>query len=160
MMILNDNEPEAGAGFQYAGCQDRVLVETMRGLLLSLPTFGLYWCWAANRLRRHLWSSLRVLGGALEYRGSGAERLRGLALFVVSHVAFLAALLLVARLAGESAPHPLPTMIYLCFGLALLTLVPAALYRARRYRLRCTSWRGMTADLEGSGLSFALLWTL
>lgn len=121
-----------------------------RGALLELVTAGFYRFWLATDIRRHLWSHTIIGGDALEYLGTGRELLFG---FFFA-LAILAPVYLLYFLIGIEAEQ------YKAFASLPLFLFFAAfgqfaLYRARRYRLHRTSWRGLRFGMSGSGLAYA-----
>jgi uncharacterized membrane protein YjgN (DUF898 family) len=127
----------------------RGLVE--RGAALELVTFGFYRFWLATDIRRHLWSHTSIDGDAPEYTGRGRELLIGF-LFAL---AILIPLYLLYFLIGIEAERykqlsssPLLVLFYL-FG-------QFAIYRARRYRLTRTVWRGVRFWMDGSGWAYAM----
>jgi uncharacterized membrane protein YjgN (DUF898 family) len=129
-----------------------------RGAALEFVTLGFYRFWLVTDTRRHLWSNTQVDGDAAEYTGRGKELLIGF-LFAL---AILVPIYLLYFLAGLEAEHyrafasfPLIAFFYL-FG-------QFAIYRARRYRLTRTVWRGVRFWMDGSGWSYAgraTLWGL
>lgn len=130
----------------------------MRGALLELITVGFYRFWLATDIRRHLWRNTSVGGDALEYTGVGKELLIGalfaLAIFVpIYFIYFLIGLEAERAKAFASVP----------FGLFFYVFAQFAIYRARRYRLTRTIWRGVRFWMTGSGWSYAwrsFLWAL
>lgn len=48
-----------------------------KNYFLTLITIGIYRFWAATRLRRYLWSNIRIGGDGLEYTGTGRELFLG-----------------------------------------------------------------------------------
>ncbi|MBR0873462.1 DUF898 family protein [Bradyrhizobium tropiciagri] len=129
-----------------------------RGAGLELVTVGFYRFWLATDIRRHLWSNTHIDGDAPEYTGRGKELLIG---FLVA-LAILVPIYLGYFLVGIEAEHvrafasiPLVAFFYM-FG-------QFAIYRARRYRLTRTVWRGVRFWMSGSGWVYALkasLWGL
>ena len=122
-----------------------------RGAGLELVTFGFYRFWLATDIRRHLWSHTSVGGDAPEYTGRGRELLVGF-LFAL---AILAPIYIAYFLVGIEAERykafasiPLVLFFYL-FG-------QFAIYRARRYRLTRTVWRGVRFWMDGSGWAYAM----
>ena len=102
-------------------------------------------------MRRHLWANTVVDGDAAEYTGRGRELLIG---FLVA-LAILVPIYLGYFLIGLEAERyqafasiPLVVFFYL-FG-------QFAIYRARRYRLTRTVWRGVRFWMKGSGWIYAL----
>ena len=127
-----------------------------RGALLELVTFGFYRFWLTTDIRRHLWSNTEIDRDPLEYTGRGKELLLGflMALAVLVPVFLLYFLIGVAFERFKAfASLPLYAFFFL-FG-------QFAVYRARRYRLTRTIWRGVRFWMTGSGWSYAwrsLLW--
>jgi uncharacterized membrane protein YjgN (DUF898 family) len=129
-----------------------------RGAGLEFVTLGFYRFWLLTDIRRHLWANTLVDGDAAEYTGRGKELLIG---FLVG-LAILMPVYLGYLLVGIEAEHiqafasiPLIAFFYL-FG-------QFAIYRARRYRLTRTVWRGVRFWMSGSGWMYALqasLWGL
>ena len=129
-----------------------------RGAGLEFVTLGFYRFWLLTDIRRHLWANTLVGGDAAEYTGRGKELLIGflvaLAILVPVYVAYF--------VVGLEAEHiqafasiPLVAFFYV-FG-------QFAIYRARRYRLTRTVWRGVRFWMTGSGWKYALqasLWGL
>ena len=147
-----------------ASARNRLAYEGKRGALariavtnalLTMPTLGVYRFWGKARVRRYLWSRTSFLGDPLEYTGTGKELFLG----------FLAAVavigLLVAARSGVEwvfveKPLTLPVLDSIQ-AVALLFLIYVAAYRARRYRLTRTQWRGIRFAQDGSSLRYALL---
>lgn len=142
----------------FSGDRGDFLRLVMRGAVLELVTAGFYRFWLATDMRRHLWSNSSVAGEAAEYTGRARELLVG---FLVA-LAILAPVYLAYFLAGLAAEEitafasvPLVLFFYL-FG-------QFAIYRARRYRLTRTVWRGVRLWMTGSGWAYAAqaaLWGL
>jgi uncharacterized membrane protein YjgN (DUF898 family) len=129
-----------------------------RGAGLELITVGFYRFWLATDIRRHLWSHTSVDGDAAEYTGRGRELLIGflfaLAILVPIYVAYFIVGIEVERFKAF-ASFPLFLFFYV-FG-------QFAIYRARRYRLTRTVWRGVRFWMDGSGWAYAaraVLWGL
>src|SRR5580692_10547361 len=128
----------------------------MRGTGLELVTVGFYRFWLATDIRRHLWLNTDIGDYAAEYTGRGKELLLGFlfALAILVPIYLIYFLIgLEAERAKAFASLPLVLFFYL-FG-------QFAIYRARRYRLTRTVWRGVRFWMDGSGWAYAgqaLLW--
>jgi uncharacterized membrane protein YjgN (DUF898 family) len=129
-----------------------------RGAALELVTIGFYRFWLVTDIRRHLWSHTIVDGDAAEYTGRAKELLIGflfaLAILVPIYLAYFLISVEAERLKGF-ASFPLIVGFY-AFG-------QFAIYRARRYRLTRTVWRGVRFWMDGSGWAYAwraMLWGL
>jgi uncharacterized membrane protein YjgN (DUF898 family) len=128
----------------------------IRGAVLLMVTLGIYRFWLATDVRRFLWSNTEIAGEALEYTGTALELLLGflvaIALLIPVYAGFFLATLdlgILGKLSGV-------------IGFAALgVLGQYAIYRARRYRLTRTIYRGLRFHQKGSAWGFAfraILW--
>jgi uncharacterized membrane protein YjgN (DUF898 family) len=125
--------------------------------LLGLVTLSLYRFWGKTNVRRHIWSCIHINGQPLEYTGTGMELFKGF--LIVFGVLILPYLVLLFALQLALGPeHPSIIAVQLIFGLVIYCLWGAALYRARRYQLSRTLWRGIRGTLAGSSLIYSLLY--
>ncbi|KIM00090.1 Thymidylate kinase [Paramagnetospirillum magnetotacticum MS-1] len=128
---------------------------SLLNMLLSVLTLSIYRFWGKTNVRRQLWGAVRAWGDPLEYTGTGKELFIG---FLI--VLFAIYLPLVGGFAWAQvmlvSGNPLGAL--LLSGLYLLTvmLVSVGLYRARRYQMSRTVWRGIRGGQTGSGWSYAL----
>ena len=158
-LVASPPAPAASAGpIAFSGQRGDFRRLVMRGALLELVTVGFYRFWLATDMRRHLWSGTSVDGDALEYTGTAKELLIGflfaLAILVPIYIVYFIIGLEAERLKAF-ASIPLILFYYL--------FAQFAIYRARRYRLTRTVWRGVRFWMTGSGWSYAWrasLWTL
>jgi uncharacterized membrane protein YjgN (DUF898 family) len=140
----------------FAGDRGEFRRLVVRGTGLELITVGFYRFWLATDIRRHLWSNTDIGDDAAEYTGNGKELLLGflfaLAILVPIYLVYFL-IGLEAERAKAFASFPLFLFFYL-FG-------QFAIYRARRYRLTRTVWRGVRFWMSGSGWAYAarsVLW--
>ena len=128
----------------------------VKGAALLALTLGIYRFWFATDVRRYLWSNTEIDGETLEYIGLATELLGGF-LIAITIVGPLYTTIAVAALALDTADAAI-----MAVGILLLVLLSQfALYRARRYRLTRTVFRGVRFDQHGSAwryAPFALLW--
>jgi uncharacterized membrane protein YjgN (DUF898 family) len=150
--------PAIPANVVFAGRRPDFRRLVMRGALLELITVGFYRFWLATDMRRHLWSNTSVGGDAPEYTGTAKELFIGflfaMAILVPIYLAYFL-LGIEAERYKEWASTPLFLFFYL--------FLQFAVYRARRYRLTRTVWRGVRFNMGGSGWNFAWragLWSL
>jgi uncharacterized membrane protein YjgN (DUF898 family) len=140
----------------FAGKRSEFFSLVARGAALELVTVGFYRFWLATDIRRHLWSHTEIDGDAAEYTGRGKELLLGF-LFALAILVpiYLASLLLSIEVERFKAFGSFPLLLaFFAFG-------QFAIYRARRYRLTRTIWRGVRFWMDGSGWAYAgraLLW--
>lgn len=150
--------PLPPASTSFSGGRGRFFRLVSRGAALELVTLGFYRFWLATDIRRHLWTNTIVDGDAAEYTGRGKELLIGflfaLAILVPIYLAYFLVSIEAERFKGF-AGVPLVIAFY-AFG-------QFAIYRARRYRLTRTVWRGVRFWMDGSGWAYAgrsMLWTM
>lgn len=151
------SQPSAAA-VHFSGDRGVFRRLVLRGAPLELVTVGFYRFWLATDIRRHLWSHTSVDGDPLEYTGRAKELLIGflfaLAILVPVYLVYFLVGLEAERLQAF-ASIPLFLLLYLFYHFAL--------YRARRYRVTRTVWRGLRFSMGGSGWGYswrAALWTL
>jgi uncharacterized membrane protein YjgN (DUF898 family) len=123
----------------------------IKGAALVVVTLGIYRFWLATDVRRFLWSNTEISGDTLEYNGLATELLVGF-LFAV---AILVPLYMVFALVALELDMVAVTPALIGFALLLL-LGEYALYRARRYRLTRTVYRGLRFDQHGSPWRYAV----
>jgi uncharacterized membrane protein YjgN (DUF898 family) len=122
----------------------------IRGALLLMVTLGIYRFWLTTDIRRFLWSNTILADENFEYTGTARELLLGF-LFAIAVLVPIYGALFAASL-GLGVIGQLSSVI--AFVL-LAVLGQYAIYRARRYRLTRTVYRGMRFHQSGSGWRYA-----
>ena len=125
-------------------------------LLLTLVTLGIYRFWATARERQYLWSRSRFVDEHLEWAGTGKELFFGflivLLLFGLPYlIASFGAQALIAR-GYEEIGAALGVLAFV----AIFYLMGVARFRALRYRLSRTRWRGIRGGSDNPGFVFGL----
>ena len=147
--------PPLPAAVSFTGNRNEFFRLVARGAGLEFVTVGFYRFWLVTDVRRHLWSNTLIDGDAAEYTGRAKELLIGfliaLAILVPIYLAYFLIGVEAERLKGF-ASFPLIAAFYV-FG-------QFAIYRARRYRLTRTVWRGVRFWMDGSGWAYAARATL
>jgi uncharacterized membrane protein YjgN (DUF898 family) len=129
----------------------------VRGAVLLMFTFGIYRFWLVTDMRRFLWANTEIAGDTLEYAGTAREILLGflvaITLLVPINVAFF--------VGGLSILGQWSAVIAF---IALAWFGQFAVYRARRYRLTRTVFRGIRFHQEGAAWRYAFCalfwWTM
>jgi uncharacterized membrane protein YjgN (DUF898 family) len=122
----------------------------IKGAALVVVTLGIYRFWLATDARRFLWSNTEIAGDTLEYNGLATELLVGF-LFAIAILVPLYMVFALVALEWDMVAFK-PALI----GFAILALLGEyALYRARRYRLTRTVFRGLRFDQHGSPWRYA-----
>jgi uncharacterized membrane protein YjgN (DUF898 family) len=121
------------------------------GAVLLMVTLGIYRFWLTTDIRRFLWSNTELAGESFEYTGTAGELLLGfliaIAILAPLNVGFFLitfALGSIGQLSGMLAP------------VLLILLGHYAIYRARRYRLTRTIYRGVRFHQSGSAWRYAV----
>lgn len=149
---------------RYFGQGSPLFWLVMKTSFLTLITLGIYRFWAKTRIRKYIWSATAAAEDSFEYTGTGIEKFLG----------FLVAIVVLAIYLG------IAQMILLFFGLSLITdanttagsivqgvtinlpllvvmpLILFAQYRARRYKMARTRWRGIRFGMENAAWGFVL----
>jgi uncharacterized membrane protein YjgN (DUF898 family) len=141
-------------GFKaHAGDFRRLMV---RGAVLQAITLGIYRFWLFTDMRRFLWAATRIGDDAADYTGTAAELLIGF-LIAIGILTPVYALFFVASLElGLLSDLSSVAAFVLLAGFGQY-----AAYRARRYRLTRTVFRGLRFHQTGSAAGYAfrvLLW--
>jgi uncharacterized membrane protein YjgN (DUF898 family) len=127
-----------------------------KGAALLVATLGLYRFWFATDVRRFMWSNTEIGGETLEYTGLATELLGGFLLAIAILMPLYTAIA-GAALALDNAEVTIAAVSFVL----LVLLAQFALYRARRYRLTRTAFRGLRFDQHGPAWRyaiFAFLW--
>ena len=122
-----------------------------RGAVLLMFTLGIYRFWLTTDVRRFLWSNTELSGDTFEYTGTAVELLLGFLIAIVILVPLYTLFFVITLSAG-----PIGEMSSLLSFLMLVVLGNYAIYRARRYRLTRTIYRGVRFHQSGSAWHYAL----
>jgi len=138
-------------GGRFAAAEKPFWRLLIRGGVLLAVTLGIYRFWLATDVRRFLWSNTEVAGDGLEYIGTARELLLGFLIAIVLLVPVNVMFFLAAFSGG------LLGQISGIVALAVLALFGQfAVYRARRYRLTRTLYRGIRFHQTGSAWRYAV----
>jgi uncharacterized membrane protein YjgN (DUF898 family) len=123
----------------------------VRGALLQLATFGVYRFWLTTDARRFLWANTEIGGDSLEYAGTAMELFLGFLMAIALLVPVYVMLFIGSLELGVwSQLSSIGAFVFLAvFG-------QYASYRARRYRLTRTVFRGIRFHQSGSPSAYAL----
>lgn len=125
--------------------------------LLGVVTLSVYRFWAKTNVRRHIWSCVHINGEPLEYTGRGMELFKGaLIVFAIFGLPFI--VLISAINLAYGPQHPAIFGVQMLIFLTIAVLWGAAVYRARRYQLSRTLWRGIRGTLSGSSMIYSLMY--
>ncbi|MBI4725113.1 MAG: DUF898 domain-containing protein [Rhodomicrobium sp.] len=125
-------------------------------ILLIIVTVGIYWFWARAEYRRYMWQMVRVNNEPLEYTGTGMELFIGYLKLFFFVLLPIIALIVAGQLAlGPEHPAIVGGIALIYIGVFYLYFV--GIFRAHRYILSRTRWRGIAFGLGGNAAAYA--WT-
>jgi uncharacterized membrane protein YjgN (DUF898 family) len=146
-----DSQTAGTGGVKFLGDRRAYWRLLTGGAMLLMVTLGIYRFWLATDVRCYLWTNTEIAGDSLEYTGTPLELLIGFLVAVAILIPvyacfFIAALDLgtIGQLSGVMA----------FAGLGVIGQY--AVYRARRYRLTRTIFRGLRFHQSGSAWTYAL----
>ena len=148
-------DPDQNINLMYEGSLRELIPIVLINTALSIITFGVYRFWAKTKIRRYFYSRASFLEQPLEYTGTGAELFIGFLIIicVLIPIGFCSYFLPVILLGYGITSGPAISQGLV--GLIFFYLSHIAVYRAQRYRLSRTIWRGIRAELGGSSLTYA-----
>src|SRR3569623_1291161 len=138
-------------GLRFLGPRRTYARLLARGAALLMVTLGLYRFWLMTDVRRFLWASTEIDGETLEYAGTPFELVLGFLVAVAVMGPVYAGFFVAALELGVIGQL---TGLFAFLGLAVLGQY--AIYRARRYRLTRTGFRGLRFRQDGSAWTYAL----
>ncbi|MFW2544381.1 YjgN family protein [Primorskyibacter sp. 2E107] len=156
------HSPQSHMNISYNGERGALFGLAFRTGCLTLITLGIYRFWQKTRIRKYIWSSVSAGGDTLEYTGTGLEKFLGFLIAVVFLAVYLGAIQMLLFYFGISMmaePATMEQSIAQIVGLyvtifAVLPFVFFATYRARRYKMARTRWRGIRFGMEKGALGY------
>jgi uncharacterized membrane protein YjgN (DUF898 family) len=149
-------EDNADKAFEFHGTWQEYAPIAFTNLLLTIVTLGIYRFWATARSRRYLWSRTRFIDDRFEWAGTGMELFKGAVMvFFLIGLPLIGFNFLLQRLVlhGNGLAAGLLTA---GFFLLLYWLVGVARFRALRYRLARTYWRGIRGGSDDPGMAYGV----
>lgn len=153
-------DQDADKAFEFHGTWQEYAPIAFTNLLLTIVTLGIYRFWATARTRRYLWSRTRFIDDRFEWAGTGMELFKGAVMvFLLIGLPLIGFNFLIQRLVlnGDALTAG---VLGLAFFLLVYWLVGVARFRALRYRLARTYWRGIRggSDDPGMGYGVSYMW--
>lgn len=138
----------------FVGNRSAVFWLALKSGFWTVLTLGFYRFWMKTRLRRWYWSSIRPGGHPLEYVGDPWEKLLGFFIAVVILTFYIGIVNLLLMFISFSVFQS-ASIGYLASFLGIIPVWFYAQYRARRYVLGRTRWRGVRFGLEPGAWGYA-----
>jgi len=135
---------------------------------LTILTLGIYRFWAKSRIRRYIWSATAPNQDPMEYTGTGTEKFLGFLIAMVFLAVYLGLTQLLFGFLGFSLVDvattdpdsfevdPAQFIAPLATFATIIPLVLFARYRARRYMLSRTRWRGVRFGMDKGAIGYAV----
>jgi uncharacterized membrane protein YjgN (DUF898 family) len=137
--------------------RDGLLKLCFINFFLGIITLGFYRFWGKTNVRKHIWSCVNINGEPLEYTGTGMELFKGfLVVFFLFLLPFIVAINVLTLMGPEYAL--LAGLVQGVFILIIYVFWGFAIYKARKYQLARTNWRGIRGTLVGSAMTYSLLY--
>lgn len=136
----------------------------MATTLLTVITLGIYRFWARTRVRRYFWSAVTLDGHGFEYTGKGIEKFIGFLIAVAVLAVYLGVFQVLLSFAGMSLfdlgdtdadQYRAMLLTYITF-IAIAPLIFYAQYRARRYMLSRTKWKGIRFGADQAAWGYCI----
>ena len=152
MDAMTSVEPERAV--RFTGTWREYLPIAATNVLLIIVTLGIYRFWATARQRRYLWSRTEIIGDRLEWSGTGKEMFIGFLIVMAVLLPFFLFIqflfpAMVAR-GKEGAAAGIVGLFYI----GLIYLGGFARFRALRYRLSRSWWRGIRGGSNDPGWNY------
>jgi len=146
--------PEQGLGVEFVGNRSALFWLALKSGFWTVLSLGFYRFWMKTRLRRWYWSSIRPGGHSLEYVGDPWEKLLGFFIAVVILTFYIGIVNLLLMFVSFSVFQS-SFVGYFASFLGVIPIWFYAQYRARRYVLGRTRWRGVRFGLEPGAWGYA-----
>ena len=153
---MSDSANDAESAFGFEGTWKEFAPIAFTNLLLTIVTLGIYRFWATARERKYLWSRSRFVDENLEWNGTGMELFIGFLLVMLLFALPFFILNFVIQGLAMQGEELIAFALTLLSFLFIFYLTGVARYRALRYRLSRTRWRGIRGGSNDPGWTYGL----
>lgn len=153
---VESDTPKPPSAFQFHGNWQDFAAIAFPNLLLTIVTLGIYRFWATKRERDYLWAQTEFIDERLEWTGTGLELFIGFVLVFFLILLPFGLIQLVSQAAIFQGNEIAAIAIQLVMLLVIFYLTGVAFYRALRYRLSRTYWRGIRGGSDNPGFQYGL----
>lgn len=158
-----DRPDDGNMWIEYRGEQKPLFKLGLVTALLTLVTLGIYRFWAKTRMRKYFWSATAPGGDPLDYTGNGLEKLLGFLIavaFLAIYLGLFQVLLSFVGMSVFSGGDEEAVALQIAAGqatfLLVLPFIYYAQYRARRYILSRTRWRGIRFGVDPAAWGYVI----
>ncbi|WP_299688663.1 DUF898 family protein [uncultured Tateyamaria sp.] len=130
--------------------------------IFTVLTLGIYRFWAKTRIRKYIWSSVTGDDDSFEYTGTGLEKFLGFLVAIVILAIYLGVVQLLLTFIGfsivpqDDSPEAFAGQA-IAINLSIFAVLPLMLfaqYRARRYKMARSRWRGIRFGMENGAWGY------
>lgn len=142
------------SAFGFTGRWQEFLPIAITNLALTIVTLGIYRFWGQVRERKYLWSHSRFIDSNLEWTGTGMELFIG---FIAGAILFGVPFFIInfgIQSALFQGHEGVAALVFVGSLVFLYYLYGVAKFRALRYRLGRTFWRGIRGGSDDPGLKY------
>jgi uncharacterized membrane protein YjgN (DUF898 family) len=150
---MTSGPAEQARAIRFTGRWQEYLGIAVTNLLLTIVTLGIYRFWAKARERRFLWAKTRIIDDELEWTGTGGEMFVGFLMVMGVFIGWGVLVLGGTALLGQWFMY----VAIFAFYIFILWALGFAQFRALRYRLSRTYWRGIRGGSDDNGVGYG--WT-
>ncbi len=144
------------SAFQFHGNWQDFAKIAFPNLLLTIVTLGIYRFWATTREREYLWSQTEFIDERLEWTGKGIELFIGFLLVFFLILMPFAVINFISQGLIFQGQEALAGLIVFLLLFAIFYLTGVAYFRALRYRLSRTYWRGIRGGSDNPGFFYGV----
>ena len=152
MDAMTSVEPERAV--RFTGTWREYLPIAATNVLLIIVTLGIYRFWATARQRRYLWSRTEVIGDRMEWTGTGKEMFIGFLIVIAVLLPFFLFIQFLFPAMVARGKEGAAAGIIGLFYIGLIYLGGFARFRALRYRLSRSWWRGIRGGSNDPGWNY------
>jgi uncharacterized membrane protein YjgN (DUF898 family) len=153
---MNDRSGKVPSAFSFHGSWIDFAKIALPNVLLTMVTLGVYRFWATTRERQYLWGQTRFIDEPIEWTGRGIELFWGFVMvFFLIGLPLIAIQFVINGLIFQAQPVLAGVLIFVLILLSLY-LTGIAYFRALRYRLSRTYWRGIRGGSNEPGFQYGL----
>lgn len=150
----SQQQADDGIAVEFTGKRAALFWLALKTGVLTILTLGFYRFWMKTRLRRWYWSAIRPGGHPMEYVGDPIEKLLGFFIAVVILTFYIGIVNLILMFVSFSVFNS-SVIGYVASFVGVIPIWFYARYRARRYVLARTRWRGVRFGLEKGAWGYA-----
>ncbi|MCX7343134.1 MAG: DUF898 family protein [Proteobacteria bacterium] len=148
---------------QYTGKVKNHFFISIKNLLLTILTFGIYRFWGKTNLRSYVWSHFEVFNHPFIYHGTAIELLKAFLKVIIFYLLFVVVSntlpWLIISFGGpdQKITIALTIIFYAVVFLGFIWIIEFAIYSKHQYLYSRTTWQGIRFSLRGSRIAYANL---